>query len=477
MLDGVDLDLHPGEVHVLLGENGAGKSTLAKILSGAHQKSSGQILLHGRSVEINSPRDAEQLGIAIVYQELNLVPTLTVLENLVLGREPATCGGVISLPKSRLAAQGMLERISASIPLDRQVRELGIAERQMVEIAKALSRDARVIILDEPTSALTQAEIRQLFSFIQQLKKRGFAIIYISHRLEELLEIGDRVTVLRDGRAVATRPVAGVTMAELVRLMVDRDLKDQFPRKRVTPGTEVLRVENLNQRPYLTDINFHVREGEIVGIAGLAGSGRSRLARALFGAERLDAGTIRLRGKLENVSSPRRAIDLGIGYLSEDRRQHGLILKLCVSENITLPFLRRFCRYGVLDRGLEAAVARDFSGQLKIRSLTPNPPVSTLSGGNQQKVVLSKWLGSKAKLFIFDEPTRGIDVGAKVEIYELMNCLTAEGAAILMVSSEMPEVLGMSDRILTMCRGTITGEFLPAQASQVKLLQSALGLN
>jgi len=477
VLDGVDLVLWPGEVHVLLGENGAGKSTLAKIISGACAKSEGEIRLGGVDVEIQGPKQARDLGVGMIYQELSLAANLAVAQNLYLGREPQWSPGLIDDRALRAAAEALLKGLEMKIPVDRRVGGLGIAQQQMVEVARALSLQARVLIMDEPTSALTRAEIQELFKVIRRLKAAGVAILYISHRMEELREIGDRVTVLRDGRSVATRPLADCTVDELVRWMVNRELKEQFPRRRSAPGEELLRVENLNQQGRLHQINFRLHRGEVLGLAGLLGSGRSRLARALFGAERIDSGTIYFKGQPCRIDSPRRAIGLGIGFLAEDRRVEGLVLKLSVRDNICLPSLDRFCRWGVVQSDKESAAVGGYIQQLRIKTRGPDQPAVYLSGGNQQKVVLSKWLCSQAELFIFDEPTRGIDVGAKVEIYELINRLTAGGAAVLMISSELPEIIGMSDRILAMRNGAICGEFKAGEASPEKLLEAALGLN
>ena len=476
VLEDVDFELRRGEVHVLLGENGAGKSTLAKILSGACQKDSGEVRIEGRPVEIKSPKHAQALGIAIIYQELNLVPSLTVAENIFLGREPTRFRGLISDRQMLVQAREILDGLRVKVDVRARVSDLGIAQQQMVEIAKALSLRARVLIMDEPTSALTGEEIRQLFVTMRELKSRGVAIIYISHRLEELLGIGDRVTVLRDGRAVATRMIREVSTSELIRLMVNRELKEQYPKKPVPRGEELLRVEHLNKSGRLHDINLVLHRGEVLGLVGLLGSGRSRLARALFGAEPIDSGAIYLEGRRCRIDSPTRAIKLGIGYLAEDRRTDGLVLGLSMRENTCLPSLNRFCRWGVVSRGSEGRVTQKYRVQLRIRAQGIEQPVRLLSGGNQQKVVLGKWLCAQARLFIFDEPTRGIDVGAKVEIYELINQLTANGAGIIMISSDMPEILGMSDRILTMCRGSISGELAAAEASQEAVMSRALGI-
>jgi ribose transport system ATP-binding protein len=477
VLDGVHFELRRGEVHVLLGENGAGKSTLAKIISGACLKSDGEIWLDNAPVEIKSPKHARGLGIGMIYQELSLAPNLTVAENIFLGREATVVPGLIDDRALRVAAQKLLDELGVKISAGRRLGGLGIAQQQMVEVARALSLNARILIMDEPTSALTRSEIRELFAVIRRLKSSGAGIIYISHRMEELQEIGDRVTVLRDGHSVATRNLREVSMGELIRLMVNRELKEQFPKRKTALGEELLRVEGLSQNGFLHNISFSLRRGEVLGLAGLLGSGRSRLARALFGVERVDTGAIFFKGQRRRIDSPRRAIHLGMGFLAEDRRADGLVLKLSVRENICLPSLDRFCSWGVVRRAKEKTAVGDYLQQLRIKTRGPDQQVMFLSGGNQQKVVLSKWLCSQAELFIFDEPTRGIDVGAKFEIYELINRLTASGAAVLMISSELPEILGMSDRILTMRGGAISGEFSAAEATQEKLLQASLGLN
>ena len=476
-LDGVDLALHAGEVHVLLGENGAGKSTLMKIISGAVRRDAGEIRLAGVPVEIAGPRHAQELGIAIIYQELNLIPHLTAGENIFLAREPALAPGVIDQRRLMADAQKILDDLGVAIDARAVVNRLSVAQRQMVEVAKALSLDARVLIMDEPTSALTAQEIKELFATIARLKARGVALAYISHRMEELFAIGDRVTVLRDGRHVATKSIAETSMPELVRLMVGRDLKDQFPKQKALVGDEALRVEALCREGVLHDISFTLRRGEVLGVAGLMGSGRTELARAIFGADAIDGGRVFVRGQEKNISSPRAAIDLGLGFLTEDRKHQGLVLVLSVQENTCLPSVPRLSRFGVMQPAREDAATAQRIAELRIKTPGPHQRVVNLSGGNQQKVVLGKWLTTEAEILIFDEPTRGIDVGAKGEIYQLMNQLAARGAAILMISSELPEVLGMSDRILVMHAGRIAGEFAAADATQEKLLAAALGQN
>jgi ribose transport system ATP-binding protein len=476
-LDGVDLDLLAGEVHVLLGENGAGKSTLMKIISGAVSRDAGEIRVNGMPADVSTPRHAQALGIGIIYQEFNLIPHLTAGENIFLGREPALAPGVIDQRKLMREAQRQLDDLGVAIDARAIVSRLSVAEQQMIEVAKALSLDARVLIMDEPTSALTSQEITELFAAIRRLKARGVAIVYISHRMEELFAIGDRVTVLRDGRQVGTRRVGETSMTELVRMMVGRDLQEQYPKQRAAIGEEVLRVERLRRDGVLHDISFALRRGEVVGLAGLMGSGRTELARALFGADALDGGRVFVRGEERKISSPRVAIDLGLGFLTEDRKQQGLVLVLSVQENICLPCVGRWSRAGVVQSSREAAAAEQRISELRIKTPSPRQRVLNLSGGNQQKVVLAKWLCTEADILIFDEPTRGIDVGSKVEIYQLMNQLATRGAAILMISSELPEILGMSDRILVMHAGRITGEFTAAEATQEKLLAAALGNN
>jgi ribose transport system ATP-binding protein len=462
-------------VHVLLGENGAGKSTLMKILSGAYQKDGGRVLLDGREVEIRSPRHARALGVSIIYQELNLIPHLSAAENIFLGREPASLPGLVDRRAMREEARRILTGLGAEFDPRRPVKELSVAGRQMVEIAKAVSLDARILIMDEPTSALTEREIRELFARIRRLKAEGAAIIYISHRLEELFEIGDRVTVLRDGRRVATRDIRDVAKPELIRLMVNRELTQQFPKVSAPRGREVLRVEQLTRHGALEDISFSLFEGEVLGIAGLLGSGRTELARVLFGLDRADSGGIHLKGKPQRITSPRRAINLGLGFLTEDRKTQGLVLPLSVQENICLPSIERFSRLGVMRPDEETRAAGQYIRDLRIKAAGPRHKVVYLSGGNQQKVVLGKWLCARGDILIFDEPTRGIDVGSKAEIYQLMNQLTAAGVAVIMISSELPEILGMSDRILVMHRGRISGEFAAAEATQEKILHCALG--
>ncbi|MCA1591933.1 MAG: sugar ABC transporter ATP-binding protein [Acidobacteria bacterium] len=473
-LDDVDFELRRGEVHILLGENGAGKSTLMKILSGAYQKSAGEIILDGAEVEIKNPRHAQTLGISIIYQEFNLIPHLSIGENIFLGREPERLPGLIDQRTIFQTATRALSGLGLNLNPRKLVKELRVAEQQMVEVAKALSLDARILIMDEPTAALTEHEIEELFATIRRLKEQGVSIVYISHRMEELFEIGDRVTVLRDGRTVGTYNVREIGKSELIRLMVNRELTELFPKERAARGAEVLRVEGLSTQGGLKDVSFTLHKGEVLGIAGLLGAGRTELARAIFGLDTITAGTIYVNGAARRIGSPRAAINSGIGFLTEDRKSQGLVLPLSVTENLCLPSVDKFSSWGIVDAGEERQVAGRYVKDLRIKTPSLDQKVVFLSGGNQQKVVLSKWLCCESEVFIFDEPTRGVDVGAKAEIYQLMNRLTATGVAIIMISSELLEVLGMSDRILVMRGGRITGEFSSEEATQEKILQCAL---
>ena len=496
-LDEVDLTLAAGDVHMLLGENGAGKSTLMKILGGAYRKDAGDIRLDGQPVEIGSPRDARALGIRVIYQELNLVPHLSAAENIFLGELPtAPFPGFIDWRSLHEQTKQLLNDLGMTLDPRAPVGRLGLAQRQMVEIAKALAPasaktsagkprdaeasarqggDAKILVMDEPTSALTSREVTQLFALIERLTARGVSIVYITHRLDEVFRIGRRITVMRDGRHVTTRPIDQVSVPELVRLMANRDLSEHFPKVRAERGAELLRVEGLNVRGVLSDISFSLHAGEVLGISGLLGAGRTELARVLAGADRFDEGRLLIDGREMRFRNPADAIARGIGLLPEDRKAQGLIPGLTVARNIALPHGRRLARAGVLSRRCEAEMAAPVRAELRVKA-TDTQAVRQLSGGNQQKVVLGKWLAGAGRIFIFDEPTRGVDVGAKVEIYNLMNRLTARGAGIIMISSELPELLGMSDRILVMHRGRIHAEVAAADATEERVLSAALGL-
>jgi ABC-type sugar transport system ATPase subunit len=474
-LRGVDLELHGGEVLALLGENGAGKSTLIKVLAGAHPPDAGDIHINGQAARIASPLDARQAGIAVIYQEFNLVPTLTAIENIFLGQEPARAGFVRRGEERHRAAE-LFARIGVSVEANTPCRELSVAQQQVVEIARALAMEARIVVMDEPSATLTPQEVDRLFGIISDLKTRGIGLIYISHRLEEVFAIADRVLVLRDGAAIDCRPIGNVTRDELIRLMVGRRLEEEFPKRHVALGSPRLVVRGLTRGRKVRDVSFSIRRGEVVGLTGLVGAGRTETARLIFGADRRESGVIELDGRTLDIRSPRDAIAAGIALLTEDRKAQGLVLTQSVNANFALPNLRRFSSLGFLrQRGERQALARHIDS-LQIRVASPEQPARNLSGGNQQKVVLAKWLERDCDVLLFDEPTRGIDVGAKVEIYRLINELAAAGKAILLISSELPEVLGMSDRILVMHEGRINGEIVDVGgATQEEILRLAVG--
>ena len=475
-LDGVDLTLHAGDVHMLLGENGAGKSTLTKILSGAYRMDAGVIRVNGQPVNIDGPRDALALGIRVIYQELSLVPQLSVAENIFLGALPKRWTGTVDWRALFEHATGLLLDLGLTLDPRSLVRDLSLAQRQTVEIAKALAGPhTAVLVMDEPTSALTGREVEQLFALILRLAARGVSIVYITHRLDEVFRIGRHITVLRDGRRVTTKPIEDVSAPELVRLMANRDVSEHVPKVRAPRGPELLRVEGMGRSGALEDISFALHAGEVVGIAGVMGAGRTELARALAGADRFDEGRMLIDGGEVRFRGPADAIARGIGLLPDDRKAQGLVPALTVARNIALPHGRRLARMGVLPRRSEETLAGPIGEELRIKA-TPAQPVRLLSGGTQQKVVLGKWLAGDVRIFIFDQPTRGIDVGAKAEIYNLMNRLTARGAGIIMISSELPELLGMSDRILVMYHGRIHAEIAAADATEERILTAALGL-
>lgn len=473
-LDHVDFDLYEGEVHVLLGENGAGKSTLMKILSGSLPRDSGKIFIHGQEVEITSPYRARELGIGMVYQELSLIPNVSVAENIFLGRLPRRNPlGLVDWPEAFSRAKGFLSDLGVDIDPKKRVRELGMAERQLTEIAKALSMKVQILLLDEPTSALSDEERERLFEIIQGLQKRGVAVVYVSHRLAEVLQVGQRMTVLRDGKKVSTLPVSEADEPILIRMMVGRELTEQYPKEEVEHGEELLRVENLTVKDSgLKNLSMSLHEGEILGIFGLLGAGRTAFAHALFGMDQIDSGEIFVAEESVNISSPSEAIELGIGYLTEDRAGR-LVLRLTIPTNITLASLKRICRLGFLKHGEERQSAERYVRDLRIHTPKLYQRVEFLSGGNQQKVALAKWLCSQSKILIFDEPTRGIDVGAKAEVFRLMNDLAKQGVGIIMMSSEIPEVLAMADRILVMAGGSFVAEYARGQATQEDLLRAA----
>jgi rhamnose transport system ATP-binding protein len=473
VLHGVSFALRPGEVHALLGENGAGKSTLIKVITGVHQPDGGEIYLNDKHVHFDDPLQARLAGIAAIYQELSLCPDLNVAENIFLGRQPTTVGGRIDWRKLYSEADRLLTSLGVHLDLKIKARNLSIAQMQSVEIARAFSLNARILIMDEPTSSLTLNEVAELFGLVRRLRDEGTAIIFISHRLEELFDVADRVTVLRDGSYVDTRLVKDVTRDELVRLMVGRTISNLFPKQEVKPGEIALKVEHLTHTGIFEDISFELRRGEILGMAGLVGAGRTDVARAIFGVVPPTSGTIQVEGQQVKITSPQQAISLGLAYVPEDRQLHGLIPAMNITSNISLPILKEYARRGWLLDKAERSAAFTASQQMEVRANSIWQIARTLSGGNQQKVVLAKWLSTKPHILILDEPTRGIDVGTKAAVHALMSKLATEGIAILMISSELPEVLGMSDRIIVMHEGRMTGQFSRAEATQEKIISAA----
>lgn len=483
-LKGVDLDVVAGDVLALLGENGAGKSTLIKVLGGAHHPDSGTIRIDGRPVVISSPQDSQRAGIGIIYQEFNLVPAMTVRENIFLGQEP---GRFRFIPASSeyQQAEDLFARIGVTLDPDARVRDLTVAQQQIVEIAKALSLNSRIIVMDEPSAALSPREVQGLFGIVEELKFQGIGIVYVSHRLDEIFAICNRVTVLRDGAYIDTRPIEELTRETLIELMVGRKLENEFPPRPHTPGATVtgsenstrtgLKVQGLAGGPKVQNVTFSVNRGEIVALTGLVGAGRTETARLIFGADRPDTGSITLDGKELKIRSPRDAIAAGICLLTEDRKGQGLVLNRSVVENFGLPNLAEFSRGGLIQQKRERSAFQKYVDQLQIKVSGPDQRAGNLSGGNQQKVVLAKWLERNAEVIIFDEPTRGIDVGARYEIYLLMHRLLEQGKAILMISSELPEVLGMADRIVVLHEGRVTGEITDVQsATQESIMDLAV---
>jgi len=475
-LSEVRFDLRPGEVHALMGENGAGKSTLIKILCGVQPPDEGEIALDGVPVIISSPVHAHALGISPVHQELHLEPYLSVAENIFLGRQPTNRLGFIDRKRLLAEAGAVLAELGVKLNPEALVGRLSIAERQIVAIARAVSMRARIMIFDEPTSSLTRRETELLLATIRRLRGQGIGIIYVSHRMEEIFDLCDRVTVFRDGKYVATREVAKTSMAELVHMIVGRDLETATARSDVALGPMVLEVRHLSLRGMLRDVSLTLRRGEIVGLSGLVGAGRTELARTLFCDLRADSGEVLIEGIPFRGRNPRQAIAAGIGLVPEDRKEQGLVTSLPVMSNISMPRLASLTRFGVLGGGRERRLARDYVERLAIRTPTVEQKAMYLSGGNQQRVVIAKWLATEPKVLIVDEPTRGVDVGAKAEIHNLLRQLAADGMAILMISSDMPEILAVSDRVLVMHQGRLVGELPAAAATQEAIMNYAMGL-
>jgi rhamnose transport system ATP-binding protein len=471
----VSFPLYAHEAHALIGENGAGKSTIVKMLAGVHRPDTGGLLLDDAPLDLHSPADARAAGIAVIYQEPTLFPDLSVAENIFLGRQPVTRGGRIDRAGVRKAAAELFTRLDVPLDPDRPARGLSIADQQLVEIAKALSAEARVIVMDEPTAALSGHEVERLFSVARSLRDQGAAILFISHRFEEVTALCQRVTVMRDGRHVSTDPIENLTVETMVRRMVGRDLDALFPKQDVEPGEVVLEVRDLSRAGIFEDISFDVRAGEIVALAGLVGAGRSEVVRSVFGIDSRDSGEVRVAGKPLPAGRPKAAMAAGVALVPEDRRQQGLVMDLSIERNATLTRRRALSRFGLLLGGNERRSARDWTARLQTKYASLSDAVSTLSGGNQQKVVLAKWLSTEPQVLIVDEPTRGIDVGTKAEVHRLMSGLAAQGVAVVMVSSELPEVLGMADRVLVMHEGRITAELPRADANEESVMLAATG--
>ncbi|MBW9172678.1 sugar ABC transporter ATP-binding protein [Clostridium estertheticum] len=475
-IDNMDIDVYPGEILGLVGENGAGKSTLIKLLTGAHRHDLGEILVEGKEANINGPKQAMSLGITAIYQELNIVKDLSVAENVFLGRELKNKGiPLLNIKEMATKSVELLNELGQKIDPKMIISKLGMGQQQMVEIAKALSVKTKLLIMDEPTSSLSSKEVKELLRTIKELKQKGIAVIFISHRLDEIMEVCDRVTIMRDGKKVKTLPIEDVTVEELIRLMVGRDLKNQFPKFESKIGEEALKIENYTRDNVFDNVSFTVHKGEILGLSGLVGAGRTEVARAIFGIDMKNKGTTYINGKKVNIRSPKEAMKQGIAFLTEDRKGQGLVLDNTVAFNMNIASLDK-CKSGrLLDlKKLKERTVKN------IKKLDINPPSDTfmvrkLSGGNQQKVVIAKWLNTHANIFIFDEPTRGIDVGAKVEVYNVMNELVMSGAAVIMISSELPEILGMSDHIIVMHEGKVTGEFDIHEANQENIMKAASG--
>jgi rhamnose transport system ATP-binding protein len=467
--------LHAGEAHALIGENGAGKSTLVKILAGVHRPDSGRLLLDGRELHLANPAAARDAGIAVIYQEPTLFPDLSVAENIFMGRQPLSGGRRIDAGELRRQTGALMERLGVPLDPNRPARGLSIADQQIVEIAKALSFEARVIVMDEPTAALSGAEVERLFSVARTLQEHGAAVLFISHRLDEVFALCRRVTIMRDGRHVFSGPLQGLTNNDLVSRMVGRELDAMYPKQPAARGEVALSVRRLSREGVFTDVSFDVHHGEIVGLAGLVGAGRSEVARAAFGIDRRDAGQVTVEGRDLPPASPTAAMAAGMGFVPEDRREQGLVMDLSIARNASLASLRRL-RRGLLIRAAdEQRLAADWATRLRLKFARLSDPVSVLSGGNQQKVVLAKWLARRPTVLVVDEPTRGIDVGTKAEVHRLLSDLAGQGVAVLMISSELPEILGMADRVLVMHEGRLTAELSRDEASEQTVMLAATG--
>ena len=475
VLGGVNLHVRPGEVHALMGENGAGKSTLMNILTGIHRADAGTIMVDGKEVTFKNNKDAEEHGIAFIHQELNIWPNLSVLENLFLMNQPKTRFGTIDFKKMREMAEAKCQEIGIDLPLDEIAGECSVGQQQMTEITRSLMLDAKTVIMDEPTAALTERETDRLFEVMKKLKNKGVSIIYISHRMEEVFANCDTITVMRDGRTISSRPTEETNMDQIVGDMVGRVMSEYYPARTNVPGDEIFRVEGFTQPGVFRDISFNLRKGEILGVAGLMGAGRTEIMRAIFGVDPHESGKLYFEGKEIHIKNPRDAIRHGFGFITENRKTEGLILDFSIERNIALPSEERLAQSHVINDKKEFDFSSELSKRLGVKAQDINLPASNLSGGNQQKVVIAKWVGMHPKLLILDEPTRGIDIGAKKDIYDLMNELTAKGVSIMMVSSELPEVIGMSDRILVIHEGRAAGIVEHKDATQTRIMTLATG--
>ena len=475
VLKNAGFELRDGEVHALMGENGAGKSTLMKILTGVYTRDAGTVTVDGQEVIYKNPQEAEKAGIVFIYQELNVLFDLTVEENLFMGKEITKRFGVCDKKAMRAKAQEVMDKMGVSIPVNAVMSDLSVGQQQMVEICKALMVDAKVLIMDEPTAALTQSETEALFQVVNSLRAKGVSIVYISHRMEEIFELCDRITILRDGQYVGTRNIKDTNMDEIVQMMIGREIGERFPKRDCKIGQEVLRVENLSSGKKFQNVNFSVRAGEVLGVSGLMGAGRTEIMQAIFGNLHLDGGKVFIDGKEVQIHNPRQAMAAGIGFITEDRKTEGLLLEKSIAENIELANLNKVSKKSVLSKKKGAELVKRGIDEFRIRCFGPDHVCNNLSGGNQQKVVLAKWIYTDPKILILDEPTRGVDIGAKKEIYSVINDMAAKGVAVIMVSSELPEVLGMSDRIMVVHEGHVTGIINGADADQAKVMTLATG--
>lgn len=474
-LKDVNFELQKGEVHALLGENGAGKSTLMKVLGGIYSIDKGEIYIEGEKVEVKSVKDAQTLGISIIHQELVLVPYMTVAENIYLGRELTSASRLVNQKAMIREAQKLLDSFELKISAGSLVAELTVAQQQMVEIIKAISFNAKILVMDEPTSSLTDKEVEFLFSTIRNLKKKGVGIVYISHRMSELFEISDRITVMRDGQYIGTKVTKGTDKDELISMMVGRELTNYYTRTYNEPGETILEVKNLTRKGILKDISFNIKKGEIMGVAGLMGAGRSEVMRAIFGLDPIDSGEIFIEGKKVHIKNPNDAMKYGIALVPENRKEEGLFLIQSVKFNATLKVLDKFMEFIKVNKKVENDIVNKYVKKMSIKTPSTEQLVGNLSGGNQQKVVIARWLATEPKVLILDEPTRGVDVGAKAEIYLIMNELVNSGVSIIMISSELPEIINMSDRVLVMCNGSISGSLNRGELTQEKIMHYATG--